>query len=75
MDGSQGVRQDGVHLHGRRRVGGEVQGRLPPAQVSRPHQTSLCYMPSNSALMFELWSFVSEGRHIDIECMSCVANA
>ena len=36
MDGSQGVRQDGVHLHGRRRVGGEVQGRLPPAQVSRP---------------------------------------
>ena len=41
MDGSQGVRQDGVHLHGRRRVGGEVQGRLPPAQVSR-QQTSLC---------------------------------
>ena len=41
MDGSQGVRQDGVHLHGRCRVGGEVQGRLPPAQVSRPHQTSI----------------------------------
>ena len=41
MDGFQGVRQNGVHLHGGRRVGGKVQGRLPPAQVSRTHQTSL----------------------------------
>ena len=57
MDGAQGVRQDGVHLHGRRRVGGEVQGRLPPAQVSS-HQTSLGLIPCNSALMFELWFVV-----------------
>ena len=40
MDGAQGVRQDGVHLHGRRRVGGEVQGRLPSSQVSNCHQSS-----------------------------------
>ena len=79
MDGFQGVRQNGVHLHGGRRVGGKVQGRLPPAQVSRTHQTSLRSIDryglrnNHSELMFELWSFVNAGGLIDIEYVSCVA--